>query len=321
MRRAQALAFFGAALCLEGGRAAAQAPIVLHAAGPPNDGFKAMYYGVSSGIFAKYGLTVQISTVNNGAAAAAALIGGDDAVAMVNILTLIQAHLKGIPMRMIAPNALVSSDRPISACLVLADSPLHTGADLTGKTIGVSGLNDMSVVSADAWIAQTGGDPKSVHFIEMPNSAAAAFLEQGRADVVCAIEPFVGQAMASEKLRVLAHTMDAIAKQIQVGAYVVMEPFVERNFDVMSRLARGLHEATVYTNTHMAETVALVASYSGAPPDAVAKMNRFVDPEYCDVRLVQPVIDALAKYGAIDKGFPAAEIISSAALKPPRQRR
>jgi hypothetical protein len=47
-------------------------------------------------------------------------------------------------------------------------------------------------------------------------------------------------------------------------------------------------------------------------------MNRVIDPDYCEVRYIQPVIDALAKYGAIDKGFPAAEIISSAAVKPPR---
>jgi NitT/TauT family transport system substrate-binding protein len=318
MKRAESIAFLGAALCLTGRRAAAQTPAVLHAAGPPNDGFKAMYYGVSSGIFAKYGLTVQITAVNNGAAAAAALIGGDDDVAMVNILTLIQAHIKGIPMRMIAPNFLVTADKPNVACLVLKDSPLRTGRDLVGKTVATPGLGDINVIATNAWVEQSGGDPKTIRFVELPTSAAVQFLEAGRADASCVIEPFVGQAMASGKVRVLAYTMAAIGKQLQVGSYVVMEPVVEKKFDAMTRLARGLHESSLYTNTHLAETVDLVAGYSGAPPDAIAKMNRVIDPEYCDVRMVQPVIDAMARYGGIDKPFPAADIISSAALKPPR---
>lgn len=291
---------------------------VLHAAGPPNDGFKAMYYGVRSGIFAKYGLTVEITAMQNGAAAAAALIGGDTDVAMVNILTLIQAHRKGIAMSMIAPNFWITADKPNISLLVLKDSPIRTGRELDGKTIASPGLGDILSVGTMAWIDLTGGDAKSVHFVELPSSAAVQFLQQGRADAVAVIEPFVGQALATGAVRVLASPLYAIGKQLQVGSYVVMEPVVRRRFDAMSRLARGLHDASVYTNTHLPQTVALVASYSGASPETIAKMNRVVDPEYCEVRYIQPVIDALAKYGAIDKGFPAQEIISSAALRPRR---
>lgn len=316
MKRAESIALLTVVPLLCRTRAAAQGETVLRAAGPPNDGFKAMYYGARSGIFAKYGLNVEITPMNNGAAAAAALIGGDADVVMINILTLIQAHRKGIPMRMIAPNFWVTSDKPNIAALVLKDSQLRSGRDLTGKIVATPGLGDILSVSVHAWIDQTGGDSKTVHFIELPSSAAVQFLEQGRADVVAVIEPFVGQALATGKVRTLAQPMSAIGKQLQVGSYSVMEPVVEKKFDAMSRLARGLHEASVYTNTHLAETVDLVASYSGAPPDAIAKSNRVVDPEYCDVRYIQPVIDALAKYGTIDQGFPASEIISSAALRP-----
>jgi NitT/TauT family transport system substrate-binding protein len=318
MKRAESISTLAAFALLGRGRAAAQERTTLRAAGPPNDGFKAMYYGSRSGIFAKYGLTVEITPMQNGAAAAAALISGDVDVAMVNILTLIQAHRKGIEMRMIAPNFWMTSDRPNISALVPDDSPLRSGRDLTGKTVASPGLGDILSVAMHAWIDQTGGDSKTVHFIELPSSAAVQFLEQGRADVVAVIEPFVGEAMATGKVRILAQPMSAIGKQLQVGAYVVMEPVVQKNFDAMSRLAHGLHEASVYTNTHLAQTVDLVASYSGASPEAVAKMNRVIDPDYCEVRYIQPVIDALAKYGAIDKGFPAAEIISSAAMKPPR---
>jgi NitT/TauT family transport system substrate-binding protein len=277
-----------------------------------------MHYGARSGLFARYGLNVTVTSVNNGAAAAAAVIGGDADVAMANVLTLIQAYRRGVAMRMIAPNYLESSDKPTVAVLVLKESPLRTARDLAGKTVGAPGLVDAISIGMRAWIEQNGADAKAVRFVEMPIATTVAMLESSRADAVGSIEPFVTQAMSSGKLRVLTYPMAALGARLQLGSYIVMEPNVEKKLDAMTRLARALHEASAFTSTHPAETVELVASYSGATPETVAKMNREVDPEYCDPRLIQPVINALAKYGGIDQAFPAAEIISTAALKPPR---
>jgi len=306
------------AFSLLGGRAAAQERRALRAAGPPNDGFKAMYYGERSGIFAKYGLTVDIHAVNNGAAAAAALVGGAVDVAMVNILSLIAAHRRGVPMRMLAANSWVTSERPTMYLLVPKDSPMHSGRDLNGKTVAVPGLADIGSIGTKAWIDQNGGDSQTARFIEVATSAIIPAMLQGRADAASITEPFASQGLATGQLRILSTPLEAIAKRFEAGAYVVMEPFVETNLDTMMRLARGLHEAVLYTNSHFAETVDLVASYSGATPEVIAKSNRFTDPEYIDVRNIQPVIDAMAKYGVIDKGFPAEELISAAALRAPR---
>lgn len=317
MRRRDSIAFL-AALSLAGERADAAERSVLRVAGPPNDGFKAMYYGVRSGLFAKYGLTVEVTAVNNGAAAAAALIGGDVDVAMVNILSLIQAHRRGVAMRMLAASFWANGGKPTTFLLVLKDSPIRSGRDLNGKTVALPGLADLGSIGTKAWIDQTGGDSQTVRLLEIMISAVVPALVQGRADAVTITEPFASQALATGQVRVLATPLDAIAKRFQGGAFIVMEPAVEKNLDAMRRLAQGLHEAMLYTNSHLAETVDLVASYSGATPEVVAKMNRATDPEYVDVRNIQPVIDAMAKYGAVDKAFPADELISSAALKPPR---
>jgi ABC-type nitrate/sulfonate/bicarbonate transport system substrate-binding protein len=91
---------------------------------------------------------------------------------------------------------------------------------------------------------------------------------------------------------------------------------IEKNRDAMARFARGMHEAQDYTNSHPAQTVDLVASYSGISPADVAKSVRAVDASYADPKELQPVIDILAKYKMIDKSFPADELISSVALRP-----
>jgi NitT/TauT family transport system substrate-binding protein len=290
---------------------------VLRAVGPPNDGFKAVFYGVKSGIFKKYGLDVQTSIVASGAAAAAALSGGGADIAYTNILTLIQAHTHNVPMVFVAPGNLQLPGKSQTNLLVLADSPIKSGKDLIGKTLGSASLRDINAAATLAWIDKTGGDSKSVHVIEVPASAGAAFLEEHRADAVVLNEPAVSQAIATGKIRILAPPYDAVGAGMTAG-FAAMGPYVSANRDAMERFAKAMHEASVYTNGHLAETVNLVAAYSGAPAEVVAKSVRFVDAEYLEPRYLQPMIDLCSRYQLIDKDFPAAEVISPIAVKPQR---
>lgn len=291
-------------------------PAVIRAVGPPNDGFKAVFYGVKSGIFKKYGLDVQTSIVASGAAAAAALSGGAADIAYTNILTLIQAHTHNVPMVFVASGNLQVAGKTQTDMLVLADSTIKSGKDLNGKTLGSSSLRDINAAASMAWIDKTGGDSKTVKVVEVPASAGAAFLEEHRADAVTLNEPAVSQAIATGKIRILAPPYDAVGTGMTAG-FAAMAPYVTQNRDVMERFAKAMHESSLYTNAHAAETVDLVAAYSGVPADVVAKSVRFVDAEYLEPRYLQPMIDLCARYQLIDKNFPAAEVISSVAVKPP----
>ncbi len=124
--------------------------------------------------------------------------------------------------------------------------------------------------------------------------------------------------MASGKVRVLAKDYDAISKKFQTAGYIATADFSAKNADALHRFALAMHDAEAYTNAHLAETVDLVADYSGIPASAVAKSVRATDPEYVDPRNIQPLIDVAAKYGIIDRRFSADDIISSAAVRPPR---
>jgi len=312
------LAFVLAGLLLAVTAAQGQSALtVVRAVGPPNDGFKAVYYGVKSGIFKKYGLDVQTSIVASGAAAAAALSGGAADIAYTNILTLVQAHTHNVPMTFVAAGNLQLAGKSQTDMLVLVDSPIKSGKDLTGKVLGSASLRDINAAASLAWIDKTGGDSKTVKVVEVPASAGEAFLEEHRADAVTLNEPAVSQAVATGKVRILAQPYDAVGSGMTAG-FAAMEPYIAQNRDVMDRFAKAMHEASAYTNTHLADTVDLVAAYSGVPADVVAKSVRFIDADYLEPRLLQPTIDLCARYQLIDKDFPAADVISSVAVKPPR---
>ena len=293
---------------------------VIRAVGPPNDGFKAVFYGVKSGIFKKYGLDVQTSIVASGAAAAAALSGGAADIAYTNILTLVQAHTHNVPMTFISPGNLQVTGKSQTDILVLSDSPIKSGQGLSSaRRLDSASLTARHQRRREPGVGsdKTGGDSKTLKVVEVPASAGAAFLEEHRADAVTLNEPAVSQAIATGKIRILAAPYDAVGTGMTAG-FAAMEPYVAANRDVMTRFAKAMHEASTYTNTHMPETVDLVAAYSGVDPGVVAKSVRFVDADYLEPRFLQPMIDLCARYQLIDKDFPAADVISPVAVKPPR---
>lgn len=311
--RLSALALALVALLLPAG-ASGQTITTIRVVGPPNDGFKAVFYGIKSGLFRKYGLNVTTTLVASGAAAAAALSGGSADVAYTNILTLIQAHAHAIPMEFVAGGAVIL-DHPPTMTLVLKDSPIKSGRDLNGKTLGSASLRDINSAATLAWVDKTGGDSKTIRVIEVPASAGTAFLEEHRADAITLNEPAVSQALATGRVRILASPYEAVGKNVMTAGFAAMNPVIAQNRDLFGRFAKAMHESSSYTNTHLQQTIDLVAGFSGVTTDVVAHSVRFIDATSIDPKALQPVIDLCARYGLIDKTFPARDVISSVAVK------
>ena len=287
-------------------------------AGPPIDDFKTVYYGIRSGLFQKYGLNVEALQTNSGAAALASVIGGSTQVAFTSVPPVLQGFARGVPLRIVAPAQWYLSEAATSALFIKSDAPIRSGRDLNGKTVAVQSLKDLNWAVTLAWIDQTGGDSSTVKVVELPNSAVLPAIEEGRIDAGSLASPFLEKGLASPKVHLLAKNYDAIAKRFQASAFASTVDYVAGHPDVMGRFVRAMHDSIVYTNTHLAETVSLVASYTGVEPDVVARSARAIDPEYIDPKDIQPVIDVEYRYKVIDRTFNADDVISSIALRRPR---
>ena len=298
--------------------AGGQEIVTIRVAGPPIDDYKPVYYGIQSGLFKKYGLAVEATIASSGSAALAAVAGGSMQVAFTSLPAVLQAHVRGVPFKVVAPAQWYLSDAPTAMMIVKKDGPVRTGRDLDGKTVATSSLHDLNQTASLAWIDANGGDSKTVKMVELPSSAIAAAIDEGRIDAATIADPFLSAAVNSGKARVLAHSYDAIGKKFETSVYVSMDDFVQTHQDAMKRFAQAMHESIVYTNTHLPETVNLVASYSGVQPGVVAKTIRAIDPEYVDPRNLQPMIDIGVKYGLIARAFDANDLVASTALRAPR---
>jgi NitT/TauT family transport system substrate-binding protein len=292
-------------------------PITIQVASNAADDVTPILYAQKMGLFAKAGLDVQLQRMNSGAAVTAAVIGGAVDIGKSSIIPLINAHVHGVPVEIVAPGEMWDPAAPISGMLVKKDGPIQTARDLEGKTVAVVALGDLTDTGVRAWLDQSGVNPKSVHYLEMPSSAVLAALNNGRIDGANVSNPIFTQIVASGQVRVISRPADAIAHHYLITAFFGTDAYLAKNAAAVAKFVQVLRTAAAYTNTHHAETIAMTAGFWGIDPAALASMNRATVGLTLDPRDIQPVVDASAKYGVIESSFDARQLIAAPARKTP----
>jgi NitT/TauT family transport system substrate-binding protein len=297
---------------------AADAPVIRVGAGLDVESTPVLY-AKQAGLFARAGLNVEVQKINGGGTAiAAAVAGGALEIGKASTFALVVAHAKGVPFVLLAPAAYYSSSEPDIPLIVAAGSTIRSARDLDGKTIGVVSLNTTMRLADQAWIDQAGGDSRTVHFVELSPPAVPSAIEAGRIDGATLSEPVLSSAMGTGKFRVLGYSYNAIGKHFDLADWFSSADWVAKNREAATKFARVMIAANAYVGSHEAEVMPLVASYVGIDPVVLAKMKNPERGQYYEPALIQPLIDLAAKYGAIPKPFPAAELISDASPRPPR---
>jgi len=274
-----------------------------------NDTCSAILYAIKLGLFQKAGLNVDFQGMSSGAAASAAVAGGSAQFGQSSLVTLIDAHARGIPFTLVAPSGIITKGSGYAAALVRIDSPIKTGADLNGKTFAVPAIKDLNQIAAMAWVDQNGGNSQTLKFIELSAPATVAAIEDGRVDAANVGTPTLTVALAGGKTRILAHVFDAFGNRFANTVWFTTSDYAKANPDVVARFTGVLRQAAQLANTHHAETAALLADYFKGDPKVYASMARVEFAAALDPRDIQPLIDAAAKYKAIDHAFPAQEMI------------
>lgn len=301
-------------------RAGAQQPALalLRITCVPNDDVTPLLYADQSGLFRKAGIQVEITRNTSGAAIAAAVAGGTYDIGLASMMALVTGHAHGLPFVMVSASLLsVPGDQSIQM-VVLNESPVRSPRDLSGKLLAVASIKDLNWLSSRKFVDDDGGDSSTIKFVELPQPAVPAALEQGRLDAAVLISPTLDRAMATGHFRALGDPQLSIAPRFSTADWFTMSDFATRNRDLVERFARAMLAATIYANAHHAETAPLIIAFTQMDPAAASQLHRGFCAEYLDARDIQPPIDVAARYGIIDKPFPAQELISPYALKPPR---
>ena len=263
-------------------------------------------YAQKSGIFAKYGLDVQINKAPG--PAAAGLIGGTYDLGKSAITSMFQAHENGIPLTLIAAASVENPKQNYVAFLLQKDSPVKSGKDYENQLVGLVALQDIGQVALMKWVDQHGGDYKTIKFVEVPTIAAPGAVEEGRVVASECTQPAIAAGLARGKLRQAA-VYDVLGVGTVLTAWATTRDFSTKHPDVIRAFARAWRESATYTNAHPADTVAMMAEFTGIEAAVIANMPRATAGPTLAAAQVQPLIDAAAKYGQLKASFPAADLI------------
>jgi NitT/TauT family transport system substrate-binding protein len=206
----------------------------------------------------------------------------------------------------VAPAALYSSSAPTSALIVAKTSPIKTAKDLNGKTIGITGLKNITHISTLNWIDLNGGDSTTVKFVELKFSEMAPAVAAGRIDAGVTAEPDLSVAVQDGEARILAPVYSAIAPTFIIGAWFATSDWAKAHPDVVARYVAAITEAGAWANKNQAASAKILEKYTKI--ESKPGMKRVLFPEKSDLTLMQPAIDVTAKYKVIKATFPANDL-------------
>jgi NitT/TauT family transport system substrate-binding protein len=276
----------------------------------PVDSAAEPYYAYDGGFFKAAGVDVDLQNgAANGAAISAAVASGALDAGVSNLVSVIQAHAKGIPFVVIGPGGLYTSKTPSTLLFVPNGSTVRNAADLNGKTVAVNTLGGLPQYGVADWIDKNGGRSDSVHFTEIGPLDMIVALKSGRIDAGAFVEPFASAARSTG--RAVAAPFDAIAPSFLITSWFATAAWAQSHRDTVRKLADAIAKTAVWSNKNHAETGAILMKYAKLEADTLKTMQRTIFADRLDLSLVQPVIDLTARYGGIP-AFKASEMVFQA---------
>lgn len=266
------------------------------------------YYAQDMGYFRKAGIMVNIEHLANGPAITAAMSAGQLDIGAANPLSLANAFLRGIPIKVIAAGSLYSTRSPQSLLVVAPASPIRTAAELNGKTLCGAAVGGMDQLAMSTWMDLTGGSSATVKFIEVPSSVIPDALDQGRVDACVVAEPGLTPAIAAKRVRVLAPVYSAAyGERFTLAVFFGSNEWLANNPGVAKKFIGALVEGSVWGSKHPEQAAVILEKYSKVHLTRV----QMIAPRTVEPFMIQPILDAGAKYKVLPRVMDAKEFLWS----------
>jgi NitT/TauT family transport system substrate-binding protein len=223
-------------------------------------------FGQAKGFFSKHKLKINLQSSQGGATAVPSLVSGKIQVAGSNVVSLLIAASKGLPVEAIAPgtSAHGAGQKDFGALMVGKGSKIRDVKQLAGKTVAVNTLNNIAEVVVKASLQKSGVDPSQVKLREIDFPEMAPALAKHDVDAAFLIEPFVTIARQAGG-RVIDYSYVTTEPKLQVGAYAVSRKFAQENPDVVKRYRAAVGDTAKYLMAHQSQFRTFLAKRAETP--------------------------------------------------------
>jgi len=257
----------------------------------------ALYVAVNQGLFEKEGLTVtpQVGT-GGGAGLVAGLVSGDLDFVYTNYVSVVQAASEGLPLKMVREN-----DRPgPQALYTLPKSGITKPADLKGKKVAINGLGNIMELTTRAALENSGVDPDSVQFVELPPPDMLGALSAGNVDAAWLAEPFVTIASNTMQGVEVLDVFSGPTEDLPVAGWGTSAQFAAEKSNTVAAFTRAMDAAMQTVDKDPSTVAKIVPTYTKLTPEVAAQLhpiNFAVESHLEDISQVEAL---MRKYGFID---------------------
>jgi ABC-type nitrate/sulfonate/bicarbonate transport system substrate-binding protein len=209
--------------------------------------------GVEQGIFAKYGLDVEISQLPNDIKLQQALVSASVEIGIIGGPTMAMS-VKGSPVLAVAAYAMEPRNMAI---ITTADSPLKSAADLKGKLIGVPGTASLTEWLARRVALQEGWGKDGVRTIGLGGfDANLAALRTHQTDaMVTATE--VGYMLEERGEGRILVPLGRYAPRFHTHVIEARSDLIADHPNRVTRFLKGYFAAIAFMKSHKAETTTI----------------------------------------------------------------
>lgn len=254
--------------------------------------------GIDQGIFEDAGLELQLDTGQGGAALLPAVMSGSMDFATGNPISLLQARDQGLDVRVVASYTYDTAEG-VHAVLAKNDSGIASAKDLEGKTVAVNTLKSMGDLTIMEAVAQDGGDPSTITFVEMPFPNMEQALDRGDVDAVWTPEPFM--TIISESIgKVVSYPGVESVEGHPTMMFFSSGELIDGDPELVAAMSESINAAMDYATEHPDEVRAEAVEELGLDPalaEAVV-LEDFGGPVRTDV--VQAFGDLMNKFEILE---------------------
>jgi NitT/TauT family transport system substrate-binding protein len=266
-----------------------------------------LYIAQDQGFFAQQGLHVTIVEVPSSQAILADQLKGQVDISAGSYVAYLAAEAAGARFRVLAEASIL---QPGTRVLVTTgDSRIMTIGQLTGRKIGVNGVNSIGLLLISALLSEHGIRPGEVDFVTDQRGfpAMPGQLQDGDWDAAFLAEPYITVAGEEYGEKVLADLDQGAMLDLPVDGYVATRAWAAKYPHTAAAFVRAVEEGQTLANSDPSAVQVALAKYDKLPLRVTAAMVRSGYPVGpVDETGIQRVADAMLQFGLLGREYAVA---------------
>jgi len=272
----------------------------------------ALWAAMEEGIFAEYGLEIEVVPAQGGAQAIPGLINGDIEFAIGQPFGPFRAALADLGAPIISNYASslgADAEKDVNAVVALNSSGITRPADLAGKRVSVNSLGAAGDVTIMKAVKDDGGDPSTIEFVEVAFPDAPGQLEAGAIDAAWVPDPFMSMVANGDGL-IVVHPYQVTVPGISLLTNITTQRLIDEDPELVKDYAAAMAEALDWAQANPDAVRAAIVKNMGIPEAAAAGITLPVFTAKIDEGKLGQLADLAVEFGVLDQKPDFAKLLS-----------